>query len=226
MKKSLLIGIIIAVVAIASVIFFVTRDDGTPATSGTNAARPVANTAAAELQSVSELLASGKSVKCTFALDDPNGDQSWTMYADGKKVRGDFSVAQTGVNAAPWDGHMLQDQEYVYTWGQSGGQAFATKMKIAAAANASANVNVNASAPAEAFDVDQKFEMDCDSWSADASKFVPPSDVTFTDLSAQLEQLQNLTNTAVTNAASQCAACDMAPDETAKAQCRSALGCS
>ncbi|MFH1235630.1 MAG: hypothetical protein V1685_01685, partial [Parcubacteria group bacterium] len=86
-------------------------------------------------------------------------------------------------------------------------------------------VDSNTNTDVDAFDYDQNYNMDCDDWRADSDTFVPPSDVTFTDLTAQLEAIQNLTNSTNGSTAAQCAVCDASTDAETRDACRQALGC-
>ncbi|MBI5405228.1 MAG: hypothetical protein HY976_03295 [Candidatus Kerfeldbacteria bacterium] len=210
---------IIAIVAAAVIgggIYVMTRSDSSTTNNNTNSATNT-STSSSSRQSLADLAASGSPMKCTFSTSDSSGSQNWTLYSANQKVRGDFTTAMAGEQSI--DGHIITDTEYHYNWGSRGTTTYGTKIKLATVQNANSSVNTNASTD---LDRDEDYEMDCERWNVDNSKFAPPSDVTFTDLSATLEANPILTDTAKTAA---CAACDANTDAAAKAQCRQILGC-
>lgn len=240
MRKILPIAIIgILVVAVGA--FLLMRDDADSQTANTNqTASSNANSVAggessdqnanadneednaSTVKTIADLLTSGSSVRCDFSTNDTNGAQAWTIYVDDQKFRGDYSVDTDDDTA--WDGHMIRNEEYMYNWGTNDSQTFGTKIKLSALESLSNtnSVPTNTNTSAADLDYDQSFEMDCDRWNADDSKFAPPSDVTFTDLTAQLEQFSGVSDQLKTT---QCAACDVSSDATVRDQCRAALGC-
>lgn len=248
MGKALAIIGVVVVIGAGAFLFMRSDSDGPSFTSSdlkssgsvsTNAARnndgvsnANTNTQASEesddsdstFDTITDLLASGSSMKCEFAVADQNGAQEWDMYVDGKKFRGDYAVDTT--DDSEWNGHTLRDDEYMYNWGTSNGQTYGTKIKLSAledlttSTGTAANTNTNSSVPE--LDYDESVDMDCDRWNADASQFVPPSDVTFMDLTAQLEQVNAIAPEAK---AAQCGACDAVSDDVTREQCRQALGC-
>jgi hypothetical protein len=69
----------------------------------------------------------------------------------------------------------------------------------------------------ETIDPDQNYKFKCVSWTVDNSMFEVPSDVTFTDLGAQIQEAQEQVQEAVESACAQIA------DPTARAACEASL---
>lgn len=172
------------------------------------------NEAMSGTQSWSDVIARAKPQVCTFRWSRADDRQTWTMYTDGQRVRGDYTVESVG--AAPWTGHIIRGDEYSYQWAESNGQNIATKVKTSVIITADEGLNTNVSG----FRFDQPVDMDCSAWRIDESQFEPPADVDFTDMTPQLEANPGLTAAAK---AAACSACD-ASAET-RDQCRAALGC-
>jgi hypothetical protein len=127
------------------------------------------------------------------------------VYVSGGKVRTDF----TGKSASGTiSGHMIADSATVHTWMDGMSQGFTTS--ITAQATTSNNSQQGVSP-------DTKVQTSCEPWSADASLFVVPSNITFTDPSAMMKA-------GASGSANSCAVCDQAP-ASARAQCRAALHC-
>ena len=172
--------------------------------------------------SLKDLLTANQSVNCSFDYTDPenNIQQQGRVYVANQKMRGDFTVTQQDNES--FTAHMMNDGEWVYMWGGPMGQNQGTKLKIEKSVETSDSVNQQNNN----VDFDQNYNFNCDDWLFDNSMFDLPNDVTFTDLSVQLQQLQQInTQTDTAPAANdQCAACDQVPAE-ARTQCRQALGC-
>jgi len=212
MRIAIIVGVIVILLGGGAWYFMQSETDET----NTNSETTAQNT---DVRSIAQIMEGGDSMKCTFSQNDQYAVQSWTMYVDGQKVRGDYTATGTDVNATPWNGHILSDGEWHYNWGTYQGQNVATKVKLS---SIETDVNVNSNTNVQTYDYDQSTNMDCDDWRVDNSLFVPPSDVSFTDLSAQMEQIEAMTNTAQ---ATQCAACDATGDASTRETCRQALGC-
>ncbi len=187
--------------------------------SNTNTSANTNATSSHQTQTLADLMSANQSQQCTFSLDDPNGRQDWTMYVDGEKMRGNYTV--TTSDGSDWSGSTIRDGVYSYNWGTYQGQVTGTKLKLASlASDANANLNTNSADPGREFDINQSVDMTCKNWTPDASKFVPPSDVNFTDLTATVESANEQTQAAA------CSACDAMSDESAKQACKTSLSCS
>jgi hypothetical protein len=158
-------------------------------------------------QSLKELMASNKPVKCEYSDTQADGSSvKGTSYIANGQVRGDFSSTANGQTMT---GHMIMKDNMVYTWVD--GQKTGYKMSV--------NASTTAQTSQQQVNVDQKMNYDCDNWNADNSMFTLPAGVTFTDMNAFLKTQGGAS---VNSGASQCASCDQLPAQY-QAQCRSQL---
>ena len=165
--------------------------------------------------SIKSLIGAGKNVTCAIRNE---GGGSSTIYVSGNSMRGDFD---SNVDSKSVVSHMIQEGDYAYIW--TDGATEGSKMNIKAmqetAANASTTKQTTQSTNT---DIDKEVDMKCSAWSVDTSKFTPPSDVAFTDLSVMMDKMAP---GAGGNAASKLDSsyCNAIPDAQAKADCISAL---
>ena len=128
--------------------------------------------------SIADLVAGGKSAKCSYTLQNGDNTTNGTMYvAGGKKLYGVLTSTVKGTTA---ETYIIRngDTQYMWTKGTSAGY------KSSVSANSSSNSSNN-NQTTHSVDTSKKYDFKCSSWTVDSSKFTPPSDVTFSDLSAQ-----------------------------------------
>lgn len=136
--------------------------------------------------SLAELLKRGGDWKCTWSVDMEGNTSSGTIYVSGDKFA---SVVTTNTGMGEMTVQGISDGEYMYTWGSAmpGG----VKMKLDETQQAEPEVP-------GAVDVDganqlgDEYSYECDPWNADASMFVPPAGITFSDLSEMMEGLPQM----------------------------------
>jgi hypothetical protein len=156
-------------------------------------------------------------MQCTFNYDDEGNMTDGTVYLSGKKMRGDFSFTQNGGKIM--NSHVIRDDVYGYTW--LDGQKQGTKIKIETSDEITKDDEDEKDGKLFALD-DKEVDYDCKPWNVDSSMLIPPTDVEFQDISAQVEKIQETTNQLNE---SRCASCNQAPAGTAREQCLQALGC-
>lgn len=172
-------------------------------------------------QTFAALMTGGQNVECTFEQSDGGSATRGTIFmADrGERIRGDFTI--TG--ATPMEAHMIRDGGWNYIWSSMMPQGI--KMQVTAENKGKLFDTDSASVPDDV-------QYRCSSWGVDGSKFALPGNVTFMDLSAQMEASQKMMEGVQgmpqggsgDMKAMQCAACDQVPGE-GRDQCRIALGC-
>ncbi len=116
----------------------------------------------------------GKTLECISNFADPSSGMtnSGTTYIHGNLIRSDNTMMYKG--AVTKSSMIIKDGNEIYSWTGSQG----TKMSI----NASFDINTALSMSAGVKNSsNQKSEYSCTPWIADASKFVPPASVKFTD---------------------------------------------
>ncbi len=159
---------------------------------------------------IQDLFAKGTNMQCTFKFDDEKNNTEGNIYLSGKKMRGKFSSKQN--EGTTIETNIIRDENYGYTWVE--GQEQGTKLKIETSESISKN---------EVFALDnKKTNYDCKFWNVDNSKFTPPANVKFQDISAQVEKTKKTTDQLKDT---KCDACNSAPSETAREQCFQALDC-
>lgn len=166
---------------------------------------PVPAAATNTPKTLKELMSAG-SQKCDFKDSESGANIEGTVFAGNNKVRGDFS---TTIDGQKTTGHMIVDEKTMYTWVDNPKVGF----------KASVDANQAQTSANQQFDPNKKLDFRCSNWSIDASVFVLPADIKFSEIS-----LPSANPSGSKNNSSQCSACDAVPAE-ARAQCRSALGC-
>lgn len=165
---------------------------------------------------LSDLISAGKSMECTFSGETDGYKTTGTMFVSGDNIRGDFQSQSGG---KMMDSHMIQSGETVYTWTTDPKQGM--KIKVSKEDQVKYADDAGKITNSQSFDMDQSYDYNCKGWSGDQSKFQPPSDIEFQDLSAIMEKTTGLPEKQNNPA---CSACDSLDDD-AKASCRTALNC-
>jgi hypothetical protein len=173
-----------------------------------------ASPAFAAMSSLADLIASGQSLTCEFDKEHEAGTQSGTIYIEGNRMRGDFTMTSAD---GSFPMHMINDGEWHYMWGGPMGDQ-GMKTKISAADRAAVG-------PVQGPDMDEQMNFECDPWTPEPARFELPSNVTFVEQSLGFGGAAADANAGPADMrAVQCAACDNAPPEFQE-QCRQTLGC-
>lgn len=217
-KLLLIVGLVIAGAVGAFLFFKKPATDGT-LMSGTGTGQAIS-------ANFKQLLAMGQDYHCTFDSADEQGmTTAGEVYVadQGKKLSGEFMTESTDDTTV--QSNVIYDGEYSYIWSSSMTQGY--KMKIDPE-DESLFGGDQAESDQKTFDDSEPVNFNCETWRVDNNAFVPPSNIEFIDMSAQMEMMmqQMPQATGVQGDAPQanCAVCDQVPGE-AKAQCLSAMGC-
>lgn len=167
-----------------------------------------------EPKSLSELLASGLSQKCTYAVADPTNPMQGTVYIGGGKTRGDFTV---NAGDKTINSHMIVDGSISYLW--TDGQTQGIKMTF----DPNAQPKSGSATQSSGVDLKQKFDYKCSIWSTFENRFELPTGVKFTDFSSMA--LPKTNPESVSPAVNKCTACSYLTGDQ-KTQCLSSMGCS
>lgn len=162
------------------------------------------------------LIASQSPQRCTFSNEGmtEGASSSGTVYVAGGKMRGDF-VSTAGGHTS--NSHMVVEGGASYVWTDEMAQGF--KMSFDAMSQPQNN-------NAQTVDPNADVDYSCSYWGVDSSVFVLPTNITFQDMSAMMPPAAvDGEGSVQTSNSSQCAACDQAPNESTRAQCRAALQC-
>ncbi len=173
-----------------------------------------------------DLLKLGKAVKCTGSISEEDGSMNMVVYASGKKSYSEM-VLDMG-SEGTLETYSIFDGDWMYTWSDQG---MATKMKVSDMEDLAGDTphadDYDADEAEGAQDFQQQFDYKCVSWIPDNSKFSPPSDVEFMDLTETMKDFTEAMETGDMKdlMGSGCAACDMLPDAAQKAECKANLEC-
>ena len=173
-----------------------------------------------------DLLGKGKNIKCTFNDDNENGRSDGTIYVSGKKSRNDIYVEVEGEEKIEY--HTIIDSEYMYTWSSLEEQG--TKMKFSELEDSTEDFDTpSASEMKDAYgefrDVQKETNFKCMPWIPNNSKFNPPSDIEFVDMTEMMEGMQQQAEDMQESLKDMCGMCDMMPTEEEKVDCRIQMGC-
>lgn len=168
--------------------------------------------------SIQSLFSKGKDITCTFEREDEFGRTEGTVYVSAGKLAGDFVFKDS--DEVEFKTQIIQDNEYSYTWGLSPAGEMAIKMRVSEIESATTAESDNSEVIT--FNPDEEVDYTCNNWDKDDSKFTPPSDIVFIDMSFNLTENEE---SGEMSPETKCSTCDLIPDEKAKAQCRAAMGC-
>lgn len=108
--------------------------------------------------------------QCTVDTATTQAVTSGTVYISDGKVHGEFTSMVEGTGQVT--SYMIADGSSMYTWSSMMSQGI--KMPKATLERFSGQ-----NAPAQAADLTVSYGYNCEPWNPDASKFVPPSTVSF-----------------------------------------------
>jgi len=228
----IIVGIIILLILIVGAYFVFGKK------SASNSLQSVKNqvtTMATQKKSLSDFFSMTGSQQCTFS--DKAKTSSGTIYTDNGKMRGDFQSTNSGKTMMT---HMINDGTYIYYWTE--GTKTGYKMSLATVKEQAAKITMapqnnnsgeEQSPTSGPVNMNQQADYSCQAWSADASKFVLPQDVTFTDYTTMMQGVMKSVTPAVMpregmttgQKQSECLQCDQVPAGSMRTQCRTALKC-
>jgi uncharacterized protein YxeA len=232
MNKSVtIIVVVIVLIVLGGGLFYLLGHHSNPSQSQSqqSTAMPQSQTQQMSTQkkSLFDFFSMTGSQKCTFSNSTNNS--SGTVYIGGGKMRGDFQSSDNGTTNSS---HMVNDGTYVYFW--SDGKTTGYKLSLAAMkeeqAKATMTPGSNPTAQSsQAVNMKQQSNYSCGPWSADASMFTVPTNITFTDYSSFMQGGAGAAaqpgSAAGGNNSAECAACNQAPAGAARNQCLAALKC-
>lgn len=148
--------------------------------------------------SLKDLVGMGKAQKCTW---ESQKEGRGVVYVSGDKTRSEVTLKLLAGDDAPQIKQMMSisDGEYAYSWDpqaktgmkiklddQKIDSETASKMKEADYMSDSENIDSENSKYEETMAKDYQYQ--CEAWKADESKFIPPTDIKFTDMNAMVQQ--------------------------------------
>ena len=220
-NKQAIIGIVAAAVILvgAGGVFLYSKNKPAPQPSSTSTATEQTKTESTMSNSLTDLLSSGKTQKCTFNYSDENGGTEGTAYINNQNMRADLNITTADKKVSQMS--MIRKDDDNYIWG--GGFPSGTGLKM----TLSADEFTNDTESKKYFDASKKADYDCSGWTVDSSLFVPPSNIKFSDLSSMMQGLMKSETkpSGTTNSTgANCSVCNNLTGD-AKTACMSSLGC-
>jgi hypothetical protein len=174
MNTNLIIGLVVgAVVAVGGGYFLMTQRSASSSPNAAVIEEGSGAQAGMYRGSLTDLAARGGSWKCTVdAQADTGAGQaasSGTTYVSGDKVRADFTTTVQGYGSV--DSHLIVAGGYSYSWSSMMPQGIKTQVTATAGGGAATS--------GQGADAHQSYAYDCQPWTADASLFAVPTDITF-----------------------------------------------
>ena len=177
--------------------------------------------------SIQDLIAGGKSRKCTYEQLDENGEvqSEGTIYTADNKVRTEIRIDDAEEDITEMNTIISGDWAYIWTNAQVSGM----KMKVSDL-KGSEELDSNE----DMTDLETEIDMKCRLWIKDGSKFEVPTDVEFIDMTEMMEGFQNFDLSEASEGADDttgsinqqlCAMCESAPTQELRDQCLINAGC-
>lgn len=129
--------------------------------------------------SIAELTKKGEPRKCTFDMSENGTTSTGTAYFANQKMYGEFTITKAGQAQSS---NMIVSESTQYFWDGNTKKGFKTTVQ-------SANSSQSTQTPQQSVDPNKTFKFKCEKWSVDASKFTPPSNVTFQDLGQLMQNI-------------------------------------
>ena len=171
-------------------------------------------------QSLKDLMGSGKNLECSWEFEDPEGKGRTTglVYVAGNRSRSEVRVRVEGEGEelANMDLISINDGEMGYMWNE--GQTTGSKYNIAEMEKLGEEMSQgqeNITQNQTQNDWENIYNYQCKNRRVDESKFSVPTNVEFTDMMAQMQQMQEQTENMK-------GVCDDLP-EPQKSQCLEAM---
>jgi len=138
--------------------------------------------------SLKDLLTGGKEEKCTWTAED-SSNSNGTLYVSGKKFKQEINITDSKTNTVN-QLYSLSDGTSIYSWGSVMG----TKgFKISLTEMETLATNAATGTPSQTtVDLNKQYRYQCQPWTASDNDFVLPTNITFTDVSNQMKQLNDL----------------------------------
>jgi hypothetical protein len=173
MNTNTIIGVVAAVVVLGGGYYVLNRPAVAPVTLGQEQpATTTSETVAAPGKfsgSLAELATRGGSWKCSVDSTTAQAVSTGVTYASGGKVRADFTTSVPSYGSV--ETHLIADGVDVYTWSPMMPQGIKTKM--------TAQGSGTGPTSGQGVNTDTEYSYDCQPWTADATLFVVPTNVTF-----------------------------------------------
>lgn len=181
MNKNIIIALGVALVVIGGgAAFVLTNKKDESSNSSQSAANTTTKPSVQESNTtISELLKLGEDRRCTFTGSDAGTEFNGTGYFSNNRMQSDFT---TKTATETRSGSMIVTKDTQYFWDA------ASKKGVKTAVQASSQPTQQTSSQS-GIDQNKNYTFKCEKWSVDESKFTPPADVQFQDLTQLLQNI-------------------------------------
>lgn len=167
--------------------------------------------------SLKSLFGVGKNVTCT--VNDVENEGSGTVYVAGNKIRGDFT---SKIDEKTVESHFIQDEEFSYLWSSEMEEGIKMKADLGTEKTAVSDNKDTQVSNTETVDLNKEVDYKCSNWSVDNSKFTPPANIKFSDIS-NLMMPKTTPSEEDTTDRIEGSPCAQLPDAESRAACEKAL---
>lgn len=215
-NKQAIIGIVAAaVILIGAVGVFLYSRNNKNSEPNTIASNQTQDQTAME-SDLTSILKSGKTQQCTFNYSDENGySVNGTAYIAGTQMRTDV---QNSINGKSSTIYVIRDGDDNYIWGSDFPNNTGIKMTM------SIDEYTTNEDSKKYFDPNIKADYDCKGWTKDNSKFTPPANIKFQDLSVMMKDVMQGASNIPTGGQSECSICNSLTGD-AKSACMKQFSC-
>lgn len=186
-KKLIIIAGVVVVLAGAGVAGWVALkgNDKTISDNSTQTDQPAQTQPQSEVmpKTINGFLAAGKNQKCTFSSSAGEAQTSGTMYFAGERMRGEYKSVSDGQTT---NGQMIITDGLQYFWEPSSKRGVKLTISQQDAEESAGNTSSGSQGGLE---TDAEYDFNCDDWTVDQSRFTPPSDIEFMDISGIQSQI-------------------------------------
>lgn len=219
-NKTLLAGIAAAVIILlgAGGIFLYSKNKTASTPNSTTATQsPTQNEKSSE-GSLADIFSNPGNKKCEYSVKSEEGEANGIIYNSGEKAYGEIKLTANNKTQMTY---FIRNGDTFYMWGDS--LPSGIKMTLSVEEMTSRLSGDNSNQPSVV--PNQKVDFKCSDWSVDTSKFNPPSNVKFTDMSSVIKDLGVTGSpTASDNSSSECAICNSLTG-AAKTACLDQFSC-
>jgi len=120
----------------------------------------------------------GKPQKCTVTYTVNNTQNQGTVYIDGSNVRMDTTYE---LNGAQKNFSVISDGKYTYLWTNDS----TTGLKVPVQKNSTSTQASGESKLRQDLDPNHPYQYDCSGWTVDTSEFMPPSTISFKEMTTE-----------------------------------------
>ena len=164
---------------------------------------------------LNELMDSNSTLHCTWSFDEGGMVASGEIYSKGKKFNqtATYKEASQEINIVS-----VSDGEWMYMWNSIQGNT-GSKIEISKLDDLNEQTESDGTGQ-KMVNLNKDINLNCSSWIFDKSKFVPPSDIEFMDLTQMLTQTNEMMQDG-----SMCAGCNFIPEGSEREECLKSLNC-